>query len=251
MERIICQDFISFSQTVPLILTKAKLADKIKSVKKILLKPNLTINLLPPNTTPIELVEAVIQFCQQHSRAKIVIAEGSGGCDTRICYRELGYEELAEKYDIELIDLNRSRRELKVNPQALKLKKIKLPAILLEDYLILNLPVLKEHSAAKITCAMKNWFGAYLNKFVLTRSWWSKSELHFHGVHQSIIDLNNYIQTDFTLVDASVGQLKKEVGGERCQPPIKKLIAGYDVKAVDRFCCQFFNRDWRKIEYLK
>lgn len=251
MEKIICENFLAFSKTVPLILKKARLAERIKNVDKILIKPNLTINLPPPNTTPAALVEEVIKFCRANSKAKIVVAEGSGGCDTQVAFRELGYEKLRDIYNVRLVDLNRSRRVVKTNPKALKLKKVKLPEILFEDYFIINLPVLKEHSAAIVTCAMKNWFGAFLNKIIRFRSYWSKSELHLYGIHQSIVDLNNYIKTDFSLVDASVGQTGNEVNGEPVEPPIKKLIAGYDIKEVDRFCCQFLNHDWREIKYLE
>lgn len=255
MNKITCENFINFSKTAPLILRKARLAEKIKNRKKILIKPNLTINLMPPTTTPAALTEEVIKFCRANSQAEIVIAEGSGGCDTQIAFQELDYQKLAKKYNIELVDLNRSRRVLKINPRALALKKVKLPEILFADYFIINLPVLKEHGAATVTCAMKNWFGAYLNKFMRSHSWWrwwSKSELHFrYGIYKSIIDLNNYIKTDFSLVDASIGQTGDEINGAVCNPPIKKLIAGYDIKELDRFCCQFLNRDWREIKYLK
>lgn len=250
MPRIISENFVSFSRTVFSILKKAGLDKEIKN-KKILIKPNLTMNVLPPTTTPVELVEEVIKFCRKYTKEEIVVAEGSGGCDTLIAFKELGYEKLKDIYNVRLVDLNRNRRKLVKNPAALKLKKIKLPEILFNDYFIINIPVLKEHSAAEITCAMKNWFGAYLNKYIRMRSWWSKSELHFrYGIHESVVDLNNYIRTDFSLVDASVGQAGNEVGGAPCAPPIKKLIAGYNIKELDRFCCQFLKHDWRKIKYL-
>lgn len=90
----------------------------------------MTINRSPPCTTPAELVEEVIKFCQDNSKAEIIIAEGSGGCDTQKAFADLGYRQLSQKYQIKLIDLNREERILLKNPKALVLKKVKLPKII-------------------------------------------------------------------------------------------------------------------------
>jgi uncharacterized protein (DUF362 family) len=126
-----------------------------------------------------------------------------------------------------------------------------LPKIIFESFFI-NLPVLKEHDEAIITCAAKNLFGFYLNQKIIPSiiGWWNKSELHLFGVHKSIIDLNNYIKSDFVLVDASVGQKGNEITGPACQPPIKKLIAGFDALEVDRFCVPLLRHDPKEIPYL-
>ena len=250
MPLILIKNFQSFTETAPLILKESGLADKIKTQKRILLKPNLTTNRKPPCTTPVELVEEVVKFIKKNSRAKIVIAEGAGGCDTSRAFKDLGYENLQDKYDLKLVDLNKAERQVLENPKALVLKKIKLPKIVLESFFI-NLPVLKEHNNAVMTCAMKNLFGIYLNKSVLSRiGWWNKSELHSFGVHESIHDLNLYVKSDFVLVDASIGQKGSEITGSICQPPIAKLIAGFDAKEVDKACTPFLGRKIQEVRYL-
>jgi len=257
MSQVIVKKFESFDKTIPEILRKAGLAAAIQDQKQILIKPNLTINLPPPCTTSPELVEEVIKFCRKNCRAKIIIAEGSGGCDTEKAFADLGFRDLAKKYKIELLDLNRTERIKKQNPETLKLKNILLPKIAFESYII-NLAVLKNHSAVKMTAAMKNVFGFYLNKIFIrlpaTRSfsggWWNKSELHMYGVPESIIDLCRYIRPDFNLVDASVGQRKSEVHGQPCDPPINKIIAGFDAREVDRICAPLLNLEPKEIKYL-
>ena len=274
MNKIIIENFESWAITIPKILDQCNLAEKIAGQQQILLKPNLTINLPPPVSTPVEFVEEVVKFILKNSKAKIVIAEGAGGCDTQKCFSDLGYEKLAEKYPIELIDLNLAQRIKKENPNAIKLKKVYLPQISFESFII-NLPVLKIHSEAKMTAALKNVFGFYLNSnwlmkkvgglfgrsgegWLATRSsalrrsevWWNKSELHFSGVNNSIKDLNNYIKFDFNLVDASIGQLESEVHGLPCSPPIGKIIAGFDAKKVDIACAPLLNLDPKEIKYL-
>jgi len=260
--KIIIKDFKSYQETISEVLKESRLAEKIKNQRKILLKPNLTTKLPPPVTTPVELVKQVIEFCKKNSRAKIIIAEGSGGCDTNEAFEKLGYFDLGQKYQVEVLDLNRALRKEKRNEKALRLKKIFLPKIAFESYII-NLPVLKVHSVAKMTAAMKNVFGFYLNQSYLSRAgefllekvfkkgWWNKSELHFIGVNEAIIDLNGYLKFNFNLVDASVGLLEEEVHGILCFPPIKKIIADYDSKEVDKVCASLLGLNVEQIKYLK
>jgi len=249
MTNVLIRDFQSFQTSVPLLLEEVGLKNKIKGWEKIILKPNLTTNRKPPCTTPVELVEEVVKFIQTIG-AEIVIAEGSGGCDTQKAFRDLGYQDLAEKYNLKLVDLNREERIEKENTQALVLKRVKLPKIIFEGFLI-NLPVLKEHNEAVVTCAMKNLFGLYLNQKVSSIfGWWNKSELHHFGVHESIHDLNLYVKSHFILVDASVGQKGNEITGYPCQPPLGKLIAGFDAKEIDKICANLLGHKIEEVEYL-
>jgi len=252
MEKVFTVNFISFPESVPKILKKAGLTKSIKRGQGIILKPNLTTNLLPPCTTPVELVEEVVRFCQKNSKAEIIVTEGSGGCDTLTAFKDLGYNQLAQKYKVKLVDLNREERIELTNPKARSLKKVKLPKILFEGFFI-NLPVLKQHDEGILTCATKNLFGIYLNSGLIKHflpNWWNKSELHFkYGVQDSIYDLNLYRPADFVLVDASIGQMGNEIHGPPCRPPLKKLFAGFDNLEVDRFCAPFLNLNPNSIPY--
>jgi len=247
-------DFSSYEESIPSVLQEMGLKELIADKKQILIKPNLTTNLPPPVTTSVKLVEEVIKFCQENSKAQIIVAEGSGGCDTQKAFVELGYEKLKEQYRIKLLDLNREKRVLKKNPQARVLKKVLLPEITFESFII-NLPVLKSHSAAKMTAALKNVFGFYLNRTAIINrlfggGWWNKSELHIMGVMDAIVDLNNYISFDFNLVDASIGQLHHEIRGVPCSPPLRKIIAGRDAYEVDKTCAQLLGLSPLEIDYL-
>lgn len=253
MEKVFEIKFESFPQSVPKILNKAGLGKLIKDQKRILLKPNLTTNYPPPCTTPVELVEEVVKFCLKNSKAEILITEGSGGCDTSLSFRELGYEDLSAKYQVKLIDLNREKRVKYSKPKALLMKEVKLPEILFNGFFI-NLPVLKQHNEGILTCAAKNLFGIYLNSNLITQfthKWWNKSELHFkYTVQKSVYDLNLYRPSDFILVDASVGQVGNEITGNPCSPPIKKLFAGFNNLEVDRHCAPFLDLEPSAIPYL-
>ncbi|MDH4358544.1 MAG: DUF362 domain-containing protein [Candidatus Berkelbacteria bacterium] len=254
MEKVLEVEFESFETSVPEILEKSGLASLIANQKRIIIKPNLTIDKKPPCTTPVELVEEVIKFCKNIiPEAKIIIVEGAGGCDTQLAFKKLSYNELAEKYQIKLTDLNREKRVKRADERAKAIKEVMLPEIIFSGFFI-NLPVLKEHHEAILTCAAKNLFGIYLNESKppgITSDYWSKNELHSkYGVMKAIWDLNLYRPSDFVLVDASIGQKGSEVYGEPCKTPIKKLFAGYNNFEVDRYCAPYLGIDPNKVEYL-
>ncbi len=257
----IIKEFESYNKTIPQILTESGLAGDIKDYSRIILKPNLTTALPMPTTTCPEMTEQVIMFCKKNSNAEIIIAEGSGGCDTNKAFKELGYFDLVEKYGIKTLDLNRAEREKKENPNALKLKKVFLPKIAFESYII-NMAVLKVHNESAMTAAMKNVFGFYLNQEYLNKNgqvldakafeqgWWNKNELHSYGVNETIVDLNNYIKFNFNIVDASIGQLGSEIRGHACSPPVSKIVAGFDPEQVDKACAPLLGLKLEEIKYL-
>lgn len=259
--KVLIKDFVSYKKTIPEILKEARLQFLIKNQKQILIKPNLTLAKAPPTTTPVEFIEEVVKFLKSYSRAKIIIAEGSGGDETERAFEFLGYAKLAKNYQLELVDLNKAKRILKENPRAKKLKKVALPKIAFESFII-NVPVLKKHDAAKLSAAMKNVFGFYLNsefidkvggffgKALLKHGWWNKSELHLLGVNETIFDLNNYIKFSFNIVDGSVGQRGNEIDGSPYLSALRKIIAGENPGEVDIKSAKILGIDPKIIKYL-
>lgn len=267
--KVIVAEFESYEKTIRKIFDAlGDLKNRIKE-EKIVIKPNLTINLLPPVTTSVECVEAILKEILRRSIAKdrkIIVAEGSGGCDTLQAFKDLGYEKLRREFNIELIDLNRAERVELRNEKALKLKSMLFPSVLLNSFLI-NVPVPKEHSSAIITNSLKNMFGIYLSKGYLAE-WnmlrrigvvvarkifsrgWSKCDLHVLGVHESIYDINLYKKPDLTICDARIGQMEQEIDGKPCIPAINKIFASYDPVAIDSYVAKLFGHDWKNIKYL-
>ena len=55
----------------------------LKKQSSIVIKPNLTQNDPPPTTTDVRCVQAIAQYCMEHSDAQVIVADGSGGCETK------------------------------------------------------------------------------------------------------------------------------------------------------------------------
>lgn len=245
-------DFVSYRRSVAEVLSKAGFARRLGGHSRVLLKPNLVTASPFPVTTRPEFCEAVIGCIRSCSSADIVVAEGCGdaNCDTSDIYRILGYDRMAAKTGVRLIDLNTAGTVAMTGSDCRRFREMHLPDVLFTHFVI-SLPVLKAHSLAMMTGAMKNMMGCVPPAFCAgPPGRWKKAAFH-DDIHQSIRDLAGYRSPDFAVMDASVGLAEYHLGGAVCRPPIGKLIAGDDARAVDRHAATLLGLDWRRIPYMK
>jgi uncharacterized protein (DUF362 family) len=244
-------EFVSYRESIPKAFDAIAAADVLKRQTAVLIKPNL-VNASPfPITTAPECVEAIIEYVRSSSQAAIVIGEGCGDArlETSEVFDRLGYRDLARRQGVELVDLNRAPLEELRNDACPVFPRLYLPKIALSHFL-LSAPVLKAHSFSEITGTLKNMIGLAPPKHYSGRyGTWKKAVFH-NRMHQSIIDLNRYRTPDLSLMDATVGMPDFHLGGAHCDPPLNKLIAGFDPVEVDRKGAELLGLEWRKIPHL-
>jgi len=244
-------DFESYADSVPRALDAVNAGAVLAEQQAVLLKPNL-INASPhPITAHPDCCVAVIEYIRRHSNAKIVIGEGCGepSVTTLDVYDSLGYTRIAGELDVELVDLNDAPLVCLEDPSCSVFPEMYIPEIVMSHFLI-SLPVLKAHSLATITGTLKNMIGVAPPKHYSGRfGSWQKAV--FHGeMQQSIMELNKYRHPDLSLLDASIGMPDFHLGGSHCDPPVAKLVAGFDPWAVDRKAADLLGLDWRTIRHL-
>jgi uncharacterized protein (DUF362 family) len=244
-------DFRSYAQSIPLALDALGAASVLAKQPNILIKPNLVNDSPHPVTTHVDCCKAVIDYVRSCSSAQIVIAEGCGDAtlSTYEIFASLGYEALARKYDIPLLDLNIAplkrfqRRDCELWPELF------LPEIAFRHFII-SLPVLKAHSLSSITGTLKNMMGFAPPEYYAGRcGGWKKAAFHGH-LHQSIVELNRYRASDLSVLDASIGLCEYHLGGRHCDPPPSRVVAGYNSIAVDRLAANLLGKDWRSVAHL-
>jgi len=244
-------EFKSWQETVPRLLKSTGLGKLISQNSHVLLKPNLVSIDPPPITSPVELIEAIILHIRtEHPKVKITVAEGCGSIeyDTWTPFRELGYEQMAKRLNVELLDLNAAPLVKLSNPECTRWPEMHLPKILFETFLI-SVPVLKAHSMAEVTLSMKNMLGVAPASHYNAGSW-KKSAFHPH-LHEAIFGLNRYRRPDFSILDATVGMQEAHLWGPHCNPKPNILAASQDPVSIDAFGAQLLKRDWTKIPHIK
>ncbi len=213
----------------------------ISNNERIMLKPNLNGT---EGITNIELVEALIQLLLNFKVKSIVIAESTFGNEqmTDMYFSKSGYVELAKKYGIKLINLNKSEiMEVEVR-KPLALEKLKIAREAFEVDKIINIPVMKVHYATGITLALKNLKG------LLVRD----EKRHFHevGLDKAIVDLNNTIKPGLNIIDCiSCMERMGPKGGDIVS--LNLLIAGGDCVEVDYVGSLLMGYELEEVKHLK
>jgi uncharacterized protein (DUF362 family) len=197
-------------------------ADEHLSVdKSILIKPNF-INARHPSTgitTDSRVVEGVVLYLKKHGFEDIIIGEGCGHSDTFRAFENAGIIDVAEKWGVSLVDLNKDEFitiELK-NPLALK--KVKVARTALESTII-SVPKLKLHRMTGVTLSIKNMMGAMTPKGSMHRN-----------LSRNIADLASIVKPSLAVVDGIIAGEGHETSGNPVE--MNLVIAGADPVAVD------------------
>ena len=213
------------------------------SRRKVVIKPNLIID-RPGPTTPVDVVEALLRFYGPGYH-EVVIAEGSGWCETREAFETLGYVELAKRYGVRLVDLNEDAYEEVSRPDALVLKSFRLPLTVKNAFLV-SAALLKTHSLTGVSLSLKNMLGIAIGEPVRAGK---KRRFHRLGLDESIVDICSYKRPDMAVIDGRVACIGGELGGR--PEPLGLLIASDDPVAADAIGAKILGYDPFSIRHIR
>jgi uncharacterized protein (DUF362 family) len=238
--------FTDYRNSVAEALDQIEAGKKLPTDRLIILKPNLTNADGPPVTTNVGIVEAVYEYCREHTDAEIAIGEGCGCGITRDTFKANGYTALAKKHDLRLIDFNTEKAARFARDDTFQLKEFYMPEVVVDAYII-SIPVLKDHSFTVTTIAMKNMFGIAPAPYY--EGSWNKSHLHSPSTHKSVVDVCLYKKPDLCVVDASVALAGMHLSGTETK--LDTILAGFDCVAVDSVGSRLMGHNPRRMQYLK
>ncbi|QGU00238.1 Iron-sulfur cluster-binding protein [Candidatus Syntrophocurvum alkaliphilum] len=222
------------------LLDDIKVADEIPKDSLIGIKPNLVLAKPATSgaTTSPEIIAGTIEYLQSEGFKNIIILESSWIGDSTVrSFRVCGYEDIAQKYGVELVDLKKdSSNVFEVGDISFDVcsKMLKL------DYMI-NVPVLKGHCQTNMTCALKNIKGCIPDR--------EKRRFHTLGLHKPIAYLNKVIETDLVIVDGIMGDLCYEEGGTPVT--MNRIIIGKDPVLVDSFVAEIMGYELEDVPYIE
>ena len=209
----------------------------------VVIKPNISWARRPEMaaTTNPEVLEAVIELCQEAGAKKVRIADHTIH-DARRCFALSGAGAAAKKTGADLIH-PRSSLMKKMNLKGRRLGTWPVFVPLVEADAVINLPVAKHHSLSTLTVGMKNWIGAVGG---------SRYSLH-QDIHQSIVDLASFFQPTVTLIDAiRIMTRNGPSGGSTSYVTAKNtLILSNDPVAGDARAAMLFNRKPEKLGFIR
>jgi uncharacterized protein (DUF362 family) len=233
----------------------AELSEGLSSVPwrgaSVLIKPNVVKPARPGSglVTDVRVIEAITRLVLERAPGRVIIGEGCsvgydfpGYRDTMQCMEVAGVLEMARKWGIKAVDLNRDERVEVDVPDAFVMSRFAVAKTAWEADVIIDVPVLKTHVRTGVTCGLKNMKGVLPGK--------EKKRTHQCGLDRGIVDLNRVVRPAVTVVDG-VACLQGAHTEESDLLPLNLIIAGRDVVAVDAVCATIAGFEINEIFHVK
>jgi uncharacterized protein (DUF362 family) len=209
----------------------------------VVIKPNIGWDRTPEqagNTNP-EVVAAVVKLCFEAGAKKVKVFDRPVN-DPRRCYVQSGIASAVTALGAEAdyVD-DRKFKDMALNGQAIK--SWPLYTDIFEADKVINIPIAKHHSLAKLTMSMKNWMGVMGG---------SRRQIH-QKLDESLVDLAMKIKPTLTILDAvRILTANGPQGGSIAD--VKRLdtiIVGVDQVAIDSFGATLFGMKGSDLGYVR
>jgi uncharacterized protein (DUF362 family) len=195
----------------------------------VLLKPNLGFA-TPPEwgaTTNPAVVVAVAQACLQAGARRLLVVDHTIAPSDR-CFDRSGIAAaLAPVKNAKLValDFQKAYRAVEI-PEGRALKRTEIAEIALTADVLINIPIVKSHTATGVSCGLKNLMGLV----------WDRQIFHTEiDIHTGIADLATVIRPELTIVDAMVVLKTRGPTGPGDVEALDTVVAGVDPVAVDAY----------------
>ena len=181
------------------------------------------------------LVGRMVKRCFEAGASDVFVFDHT--CDNWVnCYSTSGIKAAVEAEGGTMVSgaVVEDYREIDV-PKAVRMKKPKVHRLILDCDVFFNVPVLKHHGGAKLTCAMKNYMGIV----------WDRRYFHQNDLHQCIADICTWEKKPvLNIVDAYRIMFQNGPQGRSLSDvaTLKSLIVSPNIVAIDTAALSLFNQ---------
>jgi uncharacterized protein (DUF362 family) len=216
----------------------------VKKGQTVVVKPNIgwdTNVARAANTNP-KLVKRIIEQCYNAGASEVYVFDYT--CDEWTkCYTNSEIEPMAKEAGAKVITGNSEKYYRPVTiPDGVSLKEAKVHELILDTDVFINVPILKHHSSADLSIAMKNLMGVI----------WDRRFWHRNDLHQCIADFTTYCKPDLNVIDAYRVMMQNGPRGvsESDVVTYKTQILATNIVAADAAAAKVFGSDPIDIPYI-
>jgi uncharacterized protein (DUF362 family) len=220
-----------------------KAADWDKHVRgKVFIKPNLCSKYyIPGAVTNPQVLFHLVSLLRDRVE-EVVVGESNGYnycCDDAL--KMTGVKNIVDKAGGKTINLSEDEIVKVKSSKTFCLRNFPLPKTLVEADSIVDVPVMKTHEFATYSGAIKNLFGCIPDD----------RRIFFHPKFDMVLhDLMVLLEPKFVVMDATVS-MEGNGPNRGIAIPMNLVLAGSDLLAMDKLCCEIMSINWADISYLK
>ena len=211
-----------------------------KHVRTVVIKPNLCYYWAASTgyTTDPRVIAGIIGVMRQSYGEDLdikVVESDATAMKTKYAFQMLGYTKLAEEKKVQLFNLSNDvleERKVQVNGRELTFR---VPKLLLDADIFINVPKLKVMREVAITCAFKNLLGCIGVP---------RKIVYHQYLNEAIVGINQVLKPHLTIVDGliALGKFPVKLG---------LIMASTDSFSVDWTAAQIMGYNPSNIKYLK
>jgi uncharacterized protein (DUF362 family) len=217
----------------------------VQKGQKVLVKPNIGWDVVPDlaaNTNP-KLVKRIIEHCFKAGAKEVYVFDHT--CDNWMnTYKTSGIEKAAKDAGAKVVPAHTESYYHEVDiPGGVRLKKAKVHEVLLGADVLINVPVLKDHSSTRMTACLKNNMGVV----------WDRGYWHSNNLHQCIADYALFEKKPaLNIVDCYNVMVKHGPQGVSKEDVVqmKSQIISTDWVAADAASAKMLKIEPEKIDYI-
>ena len=217
----------------------------VKKGQKVVVKPNIGWDVSPEragNTNP-KLVGRIVKHCLDAGASEVYVFDNT--CDAwNLCYKNSGIEKAVKDAGGKIVPGNTENYYQSVQiPKGKRLKEARVHELILNSDVFINVPVLKHHSSASISLAMKNLMGV-----VWDRGYWHRNDLH-----QCIADFVTWRKPTLNVIDGYRVMLRNgpRVVSVADVVLMKQQIVSADIVAADAAATMIFGSKPQDIPHIR
>jgi len=211
----------------------------------VIIKPNICVAYHTYEyaaTTNPWVVGALVRMCYEAGARRVRVMDRPFGGTPEEAYARSGIADQVRAAGGEMEVMARFKFVETEIPEGLDLRRCAIYEDILKADVVINVPIAKHHSLARLTLGMKNLMGTI----------WDRPAMH-RNLGQRLADLTSRIRPALTVVDAvRILTAHGPTGGDLND--VRKLdtvIASPDIVAADAFAATFFGLRPEYLDYVR
>ncbi|MDD4860169.1 MAG: DUF362 domain-containing protein [Dehalococcoidales bacterium] len=206
----------------------------VKPGNKVVIKPNICVAYHTYEyaaTTNPEVVGTLVKLCRGAGAGKVAVFDQPFGGTAEQAYLRSGIQDAVRAAGGEMEIMTRAKFQDTDIPPGRDIKKWPVYCDALEADVLINVPIAKHHSLARLTLGMKNLMGLVLNR----------PQFHFN-LPQRVADIASLLRPELTVIDAvRILVNHGPTGGSLDDVKLTNtIIAGTDFVAADAYAATLF-----------